>query len=75
MKKLLSLSLLSVAALMAGGCGIDPGATPAYSSAERFNQISRNWAYEWSQINDDTDHLLLLRPEGNLTGWDVYHRE
>ena len=73
MKKLLSLSLLAVAGLISAGC--DAGPTPAYSGTERGQAIARNWTYEWQQVADDTDHLLLLRPEGNLTAWDVYHRE
>jgi len=73
MKKLLTLSLLAVAGLVQAGC--DSGPTPAYSGTERGQMIARNWNYEWEQLADDTDYLLLLRPQGNLTSWDVYHRQ
>ncbi|MDB5297502.1 MAG: hypothetical protein JWO31_3485 [Phycisphaerales bacterium] len=70
MTKLLSrLSLLTVAALStaAGGCL----APPAYSANERHQQIFRNWDYEGRQAVDDLDHVLLLRPAGQLTIWNV----
>ena len=66
MKALLVGLLLVVAGLSVGGC-----ATPAYSAHERFQMIGRNWGLEARQINDDIDHILLLRPASNLTLWHV----
>ncbi len=66
MKKLLMLSLLAGGTLLSVGC-----ATPAYSPRERNQQIGRNWDYEGKQGIDDFDHLMLLRPAGHLTIWNV----
>ena len=46
-------------------------ATPAYSGKERSRMISRNWDYQYRQMADDVDHVLLLRGDGNLTIWHV----
>jgi len=73
MKMLLSMAVLSAAGLMMAGC--EAGPTPAYTGPERAAMIGRNWTYEWQQVADDTDYLLLLRPEGELTYWDVLHRD
>jgi hypothetical protein len=49
----------------------DFGATPAYSSTERHQQIFRAWDYEGRQAVDDFDHFFLLRPPSRLTIWNV----
>jgi hypothetical protein len=69
MKKL-ALAVLMLAAPAMSGC-----ATPALTAQERYAQINRNWGWEYDQIADDTDHLLLLRPAGRMSIWDVYHRD
>jgi hypothetical protein len=51
---------------MSGGCG-----TPGYTPAERDARIGRNWSYEGGQAVDSFDHLLLLRPSGTMTYWNV----
>ena len=66
MKTLLLGLLMVLGSLTVGGC-----ATPAYSAHERGQMIARNWGYEERQINDDIDHILLLRPAGTLTLWHV----
>lgn len=67
MKKLAVLALVATGGLMAStGCE-----TPAYSTQERFQQIGRNWGFEYEQIQDDVDHIFLLRPAGQLTSWDI----
>jgi hypothetical protein len=76
-----SLALLSLAAtalvLSTVGCAKhytldnDFGATPAYSSTERYQQIYRSWDYDGKQCMDDIDSVLLLRPPSHLTKWDV----
>lgn len=48
--------------------------TPAYSAKERSAQIARNMDLDQREMNDDIDHLLLLRPSDQLTLWNVYHR-
>jgi hypothetical protein len=71
--------LTGIAVLMGVGSGCaknyrlenDWGATPAYSSSERYQQINRNWDYEGKQATDDVDHFLLLRPASHLTVWNV----
>lgn len=67
MKKLLVLALFLTSTVLSFGCG----ATPAYSGKERGRLIARNWGYQARQINDDVDHLLLLRGGGELTKWNV----
>jgi len=67
MKALLVGLLVLVGSMMVGGC-----ATPAYSSHERSQLIARNWGNEWRQAVDDTDTILLLRPGGSLTLWNVH---
>jgi hypothetical protein len=69
MKTLVLLGLITVAVVMLGGSsGCAP---PGYSTQERFQQIGRNWDYEWSTINDDIDEFWLLRPATDLTYWNV----
>ena len=58
--------MLSVVLLGSTGCH-----TPAYSGRERWQMIARNWGFEYAQINDDIDHILLLRPAGRLTIWHI----
>ena len=61
------LAVLVVGAMVcAGGC-----ATPAYSARERGQLISRAWGYEWAQLQDDVDSILLLHPPSMMTLWDV----
>ena len=67
MKKLVVLAAVATGGLMfSAGCE-----TPAYSTNERFQLIGRTWGYEYEQINDDVDHIFLLRPVGRLTDWDI----
>jgi hypothetical protein len=66
MKTVALIGLTLGSMLLATGCG-----TPGYSAVERNQQISRNWNYEFAQIGDDVDHLLLLRPASHLTIWNV----
>lgn len=47
------------------------GSPPAYRANERYQQIARNWDYEFKQIVDDVDHILLLRPAGQMTIWSL----
>ncbi len=64
--KAFCLLLLLVAGMMSSGC-----ATPTYSGRERWQMITRNWGYEYRQMQDDIDHALLLRPASRLTIWHV----
>jgi hypothetical protein len=66
MKKLALLCLTMTGLFMATGCE-----TPVLSSRERSQQISRNMGLEWQMLQDDVDHLLLLRPVSTLTRWNV----
>lgn len=66
MKSLLSLLVLGSLTFLATGC-----ATPAYSSKERGQMISRAWGYEWAQLQDDVDHAMLLRPPSRMSVWDL----
>jgi hypothetical protein len=66
MKKLLMLLVLGGMALSSVGCH-----TPAYSGKERWQMIQRNWGFEYAQMNDDIDSLLLLRPSSRLTIWHI----
>ena len=72
MKKFVALSLISLS-LATIGCAHpgELGWTPVYTARERGHIIARNWDYEGKQTQDDLDHLLLLRPAGHLTLWDV----
>jgi hypothetical protein len=65
MKKFLLLAILA-GAMFTTGCE-----TPGYSSQERFQAIGRNWGWEYEQINDDIDHVFLLRPAGHLSEWNI----
>ena len=71
--KTFAMLLLLAGMGLSGGCAAS--GTPAYSGEERFAQIGRNWNYEYQQIADDTDHLLLLRPNSRLSVWNIYHRD
>ncbi len=66
------MKTLALALLAAGLLSFSTGCeTPAYTAQERFQLIGRNWGYEYEQINDDVDHLMLLRPATRLTEWNV----
>ena len=62
------LASIVLLAMVFGSVGC---ATPAYSGRERSQMIARNWGFEAKQINDDIDHILLLRPAGRLTIWHI----
>jgi hypothetical protein len=70
--KLFACAILALFVAGLAGCTSD---TPAYSAKERFAQIHRNQDYESRQLNDDIDHILLARPDTQLTVWNVYHRD
>lgn len=67
MKRLAMYVLLAGALLSCGGCVGSPG----YTGVERNRVIARTWSYEFGQAVDDFDHVLLLRPPGNMTAWNV----
>ena len=77
MSKVTLAVVVSFAAVLAGGCmdarigKFDPFATPAYSGKERGEMIARNVEMEWKMMNDDIDHVLLLRPVSSLSVWHV----
>ncbi len=66
MKAIALFVVLAGMLVMSTGC-----ATPAYSPSERRAQIFRNWNYEIKQATDDFDSIMLLRPAGHLTIWNV----
>lgn len=66
MKVFAMLAVLAGSMFLSSGC-----ATPAYSAKERSQMIARNWDYEWKQMQDDIDNVLLLRPASHLTIWNV----
>jgi hypothetical protein len=66
--KTLALTVVLAVGLLGFSSGC---ATPAYSTQERFQLIGRNWGYEYEQIQDDVDHVMLLRPATHLTFWNV----
>jgi hypothetical protein len=66
MKKFLLLAILAGGMFCNSGCE-----TPGYSSQERFHAIGRNWGWEYEQINDDIDHVFLLRPADHLSFWNI----
>ena len=72
MKKLVALLLLG-GSLISTGCARpnEVGWTPAYTLREREQLILRNWDYEGKQTQDDIDTILMLRPAGHLTIWNV----
>ena len=78
MSKLMLTLVACGVMFLAGGCmdsridKVDAFATPAYSGSERGDMIARNMEMEWRQINDDVDHLLLLRPMSMLSVWNVH---
>jgi len=67
MKAFLLIGLLAGSMLFTTGCFGTPGLSPG----ERNQEINRNWNYEGGQMVDDFDRLLLLRPTGALTTWNV----
>jgi hypothetical protein len=73
MKKSLALIVLLGAASLTNGCARpwELGWDPAYTTDERNKQIARSWDYEGKQIVEDADHILLLRPMGHLTMWNL----
>ncbi len=72
MKLFVSSMLLLMLAGLSGCLTLD---TPGYSAKERFAQIGRNWHYESESFNDDVDRFLLLRPDSQLSTWNIFHRD
>mgnify|MGYP001226897430 CR=1 FL=1 len=72
MKTRVAAILLSAVLLGSIGCS-----TPAYSGMERAQIIKRGWIHDWAQLQDDIDHLLLLRPASKMSVWNatVQHME
>ena len=72
MRKFALLCVLAGSA-MAVGCARpnEIGWTPAYTAEERGQQIARNWDMEGKMMQDDIDHLLLLRPMSGLSAWEI----
>ena len=67
MKKLAIVAVTAVLGLWAtAGCE-----TPGLSTQERFQQIGRNWGYEYEQIQYDTDLIFLLNPPSHLTRFNI----
>jgi hypothetical protein len=67
------IALMLLAAVALTGC-VHPdefGSDPAYSANERNQQIARNWDWEGKQLVHDVDYLLMLRPMGHLTQWNL----
>lgn len=46
-------------------------ATPAYSSAERFQQWQRATDIDFKEMNEDIDNVLFLSKPSRMTIWDV----
>jgi hypothetical protein len=79
------MKYLFLALLLAGLASVNTGcATPAYSGGlpsakfpeERFtgehsNMYARNWMFEFKQMSDDWDSILLLDPVGRLSKWNL----
>ncbi len=66
MKKIALICLSVTGLFLAVGCE-----TPVYSAKERGDNIARNMGLEWQMVQDDVDHVLLLRPVSVLTRWNV----
>jgi hypothetical protein len=66
MKSVFALVLLAGTAIFSQGC-----ATPAYSTHERWQLITRNWAAEERQMQDDIDDVLMLRPMSRMSIWHI----
>ncbi len=66
MKKLLMFAVVAMGLMLATGCD-----SPGYTGAERAQRIGRNWGWEYEQINDDIDSMLLLRPADHLSQWNI----
>ena len=58
--------LLSGLTFMSVGCS-----TPAYSGSERFQHFAYGVSYDAAQMQDDIDHVLLLRPGSRMSIWNV----
>ena len=66
MKKFFLRAMVTGGMLLSTGCE-----TPGYSSQERTQRIIRNWGWEYEQLNDDIDSILLLRPADHLSQWNI----
>jgi hypothetical protein len=79
MKTLFIALLLGGLACLSTGC-----ATPAYSgglpsvkfpeerlTGEHANLYVRNMMFDWKQLGDDWDSLLLLDPSSRLSKWQL----
>jgi hypothetical protein len=49
----------------------DPLATPAYSSAERFQNWQRTTDMDFKEMNEDIDNVLFLSKPSQLSVWNI----
>ena len=72
-KLAMNLTLICLLGVTIFGCARpnEIGYTPAYTTPERRDQVARNWDLEGKEMQDDIDHVLLLRPVSHLTIWNV----
>ena len=71
MKRFTYLTMMLGSLLLISGCS-NWGSDPAYSASELAKQDVRNINYEGAQITDDVDTILMRRPMGHLTEWQLY---
>jgi hypothetical protein len=66
MKRVALLLVLVGGLFAATGCE-----TPAYSSRENLQNLSRNYGYDLRQTTDDWNYLWLQDEPSRLTPWGV----
>ncbi len=73
MRKIFALGMLTMIGASMVGCARpnEIGWTPAYTTGERLNAIARNWDMEGKYMQDDIDHILMLRPITQMSDWHV----
>lgn len=62
--------------LVAGFAPLSTGCLPstAHSGGERFRKITYNWSIDGAQLQDDLDHVLLLRDGVTLSYWNIQYQ-
>ncbi len=62
--------------LVAGFASLSTGCLPAtaHSGGERWRKIRYNMSLDGAQLQDDLDHVLLLRDGTTLSLWNIQYQ-
>ena len=70
MKKIVALLLLGVFSTLSTGCL----PATAHSGRERWRKIAYNMSIDGASLQEDIDHVLLLRGGSTMSLWNIQYQ-